>query len=168
MDWQNMAPFINLILLIALVAVGYGVGRLLEKRHYRSIRQREKVLNALPAVAAKLPDPATLTQMGEGCLVMGSVVISVDYFKRVVAGLRNLVGGRVRSYESLLDRARREAVLRMKQEAQALGARLVFNVKFETASISKGRKKTIGSVEVLAYGTALIPQRTEASDTGLS
>ena len=45
----------------------------------------------------------------------------------------------------------------MKQQASSLGAVMVFNVKYETASISKGAGKTIGSVEVLAYGTALIP-----------
>ena len=82
--------------------------------------------------------------------------MSVDYFKRFLAALRNLFGGRVTSYESLLDRARRESLLRMKEKAAALGASMVFNVKYETASISKGAGNTIGSIEVLAYGTALI------------
>jgi uncharacterized protein YbjQ (UPF0145 family) len=90
-------------------------------------------------------------------LVIGSVVVSIDYFKRFLAGLRNLFGGRVTAYETLLDRARREALLRMKEQAEAAGAKLVFNVKYETSSISKGRKDTVGSVEMLAYGTALIP-----------
>jgi len=88
---------------------------------------------------------------------MGSVVISVDYFKRLLAALRNFFGGRVKSYETLLDRARREAILRMQQEAKELGANVVINIKLETASISKGRKNAIGSVEILAYGTAMIP-----------
>jgi uncharacterized protein YbjQ (UPF0145 family) len=155
---QTLAQFLNLFVFLILLGLGYGVGRYLERRHYRSIIRREKVLNRLPAVAAKSPDAGTLLASGECQLVMGSVVVSVDYFKRVVAGLRNLVGGRVRSYESLVDRARREAVLRMKQQASERGADLVFNVKLETASISKGRKNAIGSVEVLAYGTALIPK----------
>jgi uncharacterized protein YbjQ (UPF0145 family) len=88
--------------------------------------------------------------------VIGSTVVSVDYFKRFLAALRNLFGGRVISYESLLDRARRESLLRMKEQAEELGASMVFNIKYETASISKGRGNTIGSIEVLAYGTALI------------
>ncbi|MGB5561182.1 MAG: YbjQ family protein, partial [Sedimenticolaceae bacterium] len=92
-------------------------------------------------------------------LVTGSTVISVDYFKRFLAALRSLFGGRIIAYESLLDRARRESLLRMKQQAAALGASMVFNVKYETASISKGRGNSIGSVEVLAYGTALIAPR---------
>jgi len=79
----------------------------------------------------------------------------VDFFKRFLSSLRNLIGGRVRAYETLLDRARREAILRMKEEAIAHGAHMIFNLKVETSSIHKGRRNAVGSVEVLAYGTAL-------------
>jgi len=158
-DSQAISGLLQLIFFIALLGLGFGIGRYQEKRHYKSIRKREKSLSALPAIAAKVVDPYSFANTAETHLVMGNVVISVDYFKRFVAGLRNLVGGRVRSYETLIDRARREAVLRMKEEARRLGANLVFNVKFETSSISKGRKQTIGSVEVLAYGTAFVPKK---------
>ncbi len=144
----------DLIVFLVLLALGYGVGQFAEKRHYRSIIEREAVFNQLPAIASRYPPQ---DRRYEQVLVTGSTVVSVDYFKRFVAALRNLFGGRVTPYESLLDRARREAVLRMKAEAQALGASLVFNIKYETASISKGGGYTIGSIEVLAYGTALIP-----------
>lgn len=145
---------IDLIVFLVLLALGYGFGRYAEQSHYRSIIAREKRLNRIPAVVTKI---APLDRPYRAELVTGSVVISVDYFKRFVAGLRNLVGGRVTSYESLLDRARREAVLRMKEEAEALGAMYVFNVKLETSSISQNARSGLGSVEVLAYGTALIP-----------
>jgi uncharacterized protein YbjQ (UPF0145 family) len=149
---------IDLIVFVSLLALGYFFGRWAEARHYRSIRKREKMFQNLPAIASKFP-PA-YRQPHDSRLVMGSVVISVDYFKRFLAGLRNLFGGRMRSYETLVDRARREAILRMKEQAFRAGGKMVFNIKLETASISKGRKNTIGSVEVLAYGTALIPPRT--------
>jgi uncharacterized protein YbjQ (UPF0145 family) len=55
-------------------------------------------------------------------LVSGSVVISSDYFKTFVAGFRAFFGGRFRGYETLLERARREALLRLKAEAQAAGS----------------------------------------------
>ena len=151
----------DLIVLIILLALGYGFGHLAEKRHYKSIIARERKYRKLYVIAAKFP-PVTLPPPSS-TLVTGSVVISVDYFKRFLASLRNLFGGRVKSYESLLDRARREAILRMKQQAAELGADMVFNIKIETASISKGRKQTVGSVEVLAYGTALIPASAGAS-----
>jgi len=63
------------------------------------------------------------------------------------------------SYESLIDRGRREAILRMKQEARKLNADYVFNIKMETSSISKGGGNSIGSVEVLAYGTAVMIEK---------
>lgn len=143
----------NLIIFLLLMTLGYLVGQVAEKKHYKSIIQREKRLSGLPTIASRFPPTDRLFDQS---LVMGNTVISVDYFKRFIAALRNLLGGRVTSYESLLDRARRESLLRMKQQAEAMGAEYVFNVKYETASISKGRNNAIGSVEVLAYGTALI------------
>ena len=149
---------INLIIFLALLALGYGFGQYAERRHYRSILAREKLLQRIPAIASK--HPPTDTEPPGSALVYGSVVISVDYFKRFLATLRNLFGGRVSAYETLLDRARREAILRMKEQAARQGASLIFNVKIETSSISKGQRQTVGSVEVLAYGTALIPPQT--------
>lgn len=144
----------DLIIFLVLLLLGYGFGRYAEQRHYRSILRREKALSNIPAMATKIIPPEESFKTGG--LVTGSVVISVDYFKRFLSSLRNIVGGRVTAYETLLDRARREAILRMKEEAKTLGANLVFNVKLETSSISKGKGNSIGSVEVLAYGTAMI------------
>ena len=135
--------------------MGYGFGRYAESNHYKSIIKREKQLNSIPAIATRIP-PVGKQDLNSQ-LVAGNVVISIDYFKRFIAGLRNIFGGRVTSYETLLDRARREAILRMKEEAQKLNAEFVFNIKLETSSIHKGRGNSIGSVEVLAYGTALYP-----------
>jgi uncharacterized protein YbjQ (UPF0145 family) len=146
---------VDLIIFVTLLALGYGFGRYAEMRHYKSIIRREKELSRIPAIAQRFPPLTATPRKAE--LVTGSVVISVDYFKRFLASLRNLIGGRVRSYESLLDRARREAILRMKEKADELGAEMIFNIKLETSSIFKGRKNKVGSVEVLAYGTALIP-----------
>lgn len=140
---------------ILLLILGFSVGSYREKRHYRSIIAREEQFRGLPIFAARRApelDPPPRTEM-----VLGSVVISIDYFKRFLAGLRMLFGGRITAYESLIDRARREAQLRMREQAQSCGAAYVFNVRMETASISKGAGQTIGSVEVVAYGTAVIP-----------
>ncbi len=146
----------DLLTFLVLILLGYGFGRLAERRHYASIIKREtRYRQDVLLIQSSLPPPSE--QPPRAQLVTGSVVISVDYFKRFLAGLRGLFGGRVRSYESLVDRARREAILRMQEQAQQLGADKVINLKLETASISKGRKQKIGSVEVLAYGTALIP-----------
>jgi len=160
-----MENYLDIIIFFALLALGYFFGRSREKSHYRSIIKRESQLRSIPVIASKiLPDEFLPCQT---TLVSGSVVISVDYFKKFVAGLRSIVGGRIASYESLIDRARREAVLRMKQEAKKLNADYVFNIKMETSSISKGRENSIGSVEVLAYGTAVMIEKTNTPDNEL-
>lgn len=143
----------NIIIFLVLLGLGYGFGRLAESRHYRSIRSREDELRSLLVMPEKSIPDAYHNHHSQ--LVTGSVVISVDYFKTVSAGLRGLFGGRVGAYESLLDRARREAVLRMQQSAAQLGADAVYNLKFETARIGQNAGQGLGSVEVLAYGTAL-------------
>lgn len=149
-----MENFIDLLIFFGLIALGYFAGSRAEKKHYRSIREREEKLLHQPAVTfGKFQGQEAVA---EARLVSGSAVISVDYFKRLLAGLRALVGGRVKSYESLLDRARREALLRMKE--QAAGADAVVNLRIETTSISKGSRKrnsSVSTVEALAYGTAL-------------
>jgi len=123
-----------------------------EKKHYKSIIKRELLTNTLPVIASKFPPEDAHYQQQ---LIAGSVVIASDYFKSFTAGLINIFGGRVTPFESLLDRARREAILRMKLEGQQLNADYIFNVKLETTRIATGR---VGAIEVLAYGTALIAQ----------
>ena len=150
---------LDIITFFVLLALGYGFGQWFERRHYRSIRTREQELKDLLIIQTKII-PSPYLSDHETFLVNGNVVISVDYFKRFVAGLRNLVGGRVTPYETLLDRARREAILRMKEEAKASGADAILNVKYEMCSIYKGRRNRIGSVEALAYGTAFLRTKT--------
>jgi uncharacterized protein YbjQ (UPF0145 family) len=136
-----------LIIVVALVA-----GTLLEKRHYRSIIARERQYAQLPLLTGKTYPAAR--PIAEARFVSGSVVISYDYFKRFLAGLRMIFGGEVKSYVSLLDRGRREAIVRMKEKCPH--ADLIVNMRIETSSISKGHKKrSLGAVEVFVYGTAL-------------
>lgn len=142
----------QLITLVILVCLGYIFGKRAEKRHYKSILEREQKWLHQPTTSRKkvLGDDVSIDRSH---LVTGSVVISIDYFKRMLAGLRNIFGGNVQSYETLVDRARREAVLRMKESCPH--ADQVINMRLETSSISKGKKKQVGAVEVLAYGTAV-------------
>lgn len=151
-----MGALIELGVLLTLLAVGFFAGRVVERRHYASIRAREKQYGDVLAFMMRFPPDRVTPQ--SVFLVTGTVVISADYFKTFVAGLRNLFGGRFRAYESLMERARREALLRLKAEARRRGAKLVVCVRFETTSITSGWAP---SIEVFAYGTALIP-RSEA------
>ncbi len=142
----------QLAVFCVLLALGYGFGRFAETRHYQSITRREKLFAELPTLslrsAGEDEEAVFKTQF-----VSANVVISVDYFKRVAAALRGFFGGNVQAYESLVDRARREAVLRVKESCP--GASHILNVRIETSSIHKGRGNGVGSVEVFAYGTAV-------------
>jgi uncharacterized protein YbjQ (UPF0145 family) len=139
---------------ILLIAVGYWAGRRAEKKHYQSIIQREKQFLGLPAVSIKNATDQTKA-IQSSALVIGSVVISIDYFKRIMAGLRNIFGGNVVSYETLIDRGRREAILRMKEKMP--GADIIINTRIETSVIGAvaNQKNAVGSIEVLAFGTAI-------------
>lgn len=147
-----MELLFQLALLAGLLIVGLVVGSVLERRHYRAIRAREQQYRHILVFTEKqLP----LDFAGQPFhLVSGSVVISSDYFKTAAAGLKSLVGGRLTSYETLLDRGRREAILRMKEEAAQHGARVIFNVRLDTVMLNQNSKNAVACAEVLAYGTA--------------
>ena len=138
-----------------LVLLAYFLGSHLESNHHKNIREREAATKDM--VVINFPRFPFEVEIEGADLVMGSVVVSHDYFKRFLAQLRIIVGGRIKSYEPLLDRARREAVLRMKEQALARGHNTVVNIRLETSRLAnsqRGGKGTAG-VEMLAYGTAL-------------
>lgn len=82
-------------------------------------------------------------------LVCGSTVRAKNAFKDIGAGFKNIVGGELKSYTSLMDESRRQAIERMEQQAQQLGANAIINVRFSTSAISQG------AAELYVYGTAV-------------
>ncbi len=153
---ETIVRYFDLIVFFGLVILGYAAGSYAERKHYASIirREREQLQFQLMTAEAYFAEG----RVQRSFLVAGSVVISVDYFKRLLAILRNIFGGRVKAYESLVDRARREAILRMTEQAIGRGAHMVVNLRLETATIGNAanQKGKLGSVEVIAYGTAII------------
>ncbi len=146
-----MESLIQIGIVLVLLLVGFFVGRAREKAHYISIRQREGQWAGKPAVT--LENPASLPAVKSCRLATGTAVVSVDYYKRFLAGLRQFFGGEMRSYSTLIDRARREAVLRMKESAPE--ADLYYNVHLQTSSINDGQKQAVAAIEVIAYCTAI-------------
>jgi len=82
-------------------------------------------------------------------LVQGSTVRSKHVGRDMMAGFKNLFGGELKGYTELLQESREEAIERMSQQALAIGANAVLNIRFSTSSI------TAGASELLAYGTAV-------------
>ncbi len=89
-------------------------------------------------------------------LVSGTAVIANNYFVSFASVFKHLFGGELKGYTAMCADARRLAMVRMLQEAEAAGANAVFNVRFETSTIaSANNQKQTGNVELIAYGTAV-------------
>lgn len=83
-------------------------------------------------------------------MVQGNTVRAKHAGRDIMAGLKNIFGGELKGYTELLSEAREEAVERMVQQAQSIGANAVINVRFSTSSV------TAGAAELFAYGTAVV------------
>ena len=82
-------------------------------------------------------------------IVKGSVVNSKHFGKDFMAGMKTLVGGEIEAYTEMLDQARKIATKRMVDEAEALGADAIVNIRYTSASVMQS------AAEVTAYGTAV-------------
>lgn len=82
-------------------------------------------------------------------LVKGSTIRAKHIGKDIVAGLRTLVGGEIKEYTEMLEDARSYALKKMVEEAEAMGANAIVNVRFTTSQVMSG------AAELLAYGTAV-------------
>lgn len=149
---MSVELLILLFIPIALLVVGRIVGAHLERAHYASIAEREARFSRQPALSTKHFDaPAPIRSTG---LASGSVVVSIDQFKRFISRFRMLIGGEVGPYAKVIERARREAILRMKESQP--DADVYVNTRLETSTISSAAgEEGMGVVEVLAYGTAV-------------
>lgn len=83
-------------------------------------------------------------------LVQGSSVRAKHAGKDILAGFKNLFGGELKAYTELLHESREEATERMIEQAKAVGANAVLNVRYSTSSI------TAGAAEIYVYGTAVV------------
>ncbi len=90
-------------------------------------------------------------------LVHGNSVRAKHVGRDFMAGLKQIVGGELRGYTELLSEARREAIARMVQEAERLGANAIISMRFNTSSIMAS------AAELFAFGTAVVVQPTSQS-----
>jgi len=144
----------DFLIVIGCLIICYFTGNKIEKSHYKKIKERELRLYKSPCMTYG-KSFARSTKIKNTSLVSGSVVIGCDYFKSFIASLRNLFGGNVSVYESVLDRGRREALLRMREYALAKKAHAVINVKIETVMLDPLGTTHNPKVCVTAYGTAI-------------
>ncbi len=149
----------ELIGTLILLALGFTSGKLIEHFHRQDLAKRERRFRKLPALTTeRIP---AHWRVEDAALLTGNVVISLDYWKRFAAGIRQVFGGNVRSYETLFERARREAIVRLKEAAGARGCDAVIGLRLESAEIAnmRGNGKGTAGVELMAVGTGLRTRR---------
>lgn len=146
--------YIQFVPVVVLLILGFSIGTLVERAHFRRLEAREREIKGM-----LLTDLNTLPEHCSSqpcCFVVGEVVIASDYFKTFAAGLRKILGGELRTYETLMERARREAILRMAESASKMGANAVYNIRFATSNIgSISRRRSAAMVEIYVFGTAI-------------
>jgi len=140
-----MELLINGIPLVVLLGAWIS-GGILERRHLKNLLLLERGSRGMLAVTIEDLPPDWHVESCE--LVMGNVVISQDYFKRFAASIKGIFGGNIRVLEPLLERARREALIRMKGVAHARGYDTIINVRIETATLASARRNGKGTAGV--------------------
>lgn len=154
---MNYFDLINLAFRILLMPVAFLVGGFQQKRHLRSLEEREAQLKDI--VVNNLKRVAQPETVSSATMVVGQVVIATDYYKSFATGLRNFIGGEMKNAISLCNRGRREALLRLQEEARRIGAKEVWNVRYGFSNIAGTGNSAALQIELIAYGTAIVRAR---------
>jgi len=88
-------------------------------------------------------------------LVRGSTIRARHVGKDIMALLRNVAGGEIKEYTKMLAESREQAIDRMVEEAEALGADAIVGLRFQTSMVMSG------AAEMLCYGTAVLLDRAD-------
>ena len=103
--------------------------------------------NIIVVTTPDIPGKNVIRTLG---LVRGNTIRARHVGKDIMAGLRNLVGGEVTEYAKLLSESREQALDRMVDQAEELGANAIIGLQFQTSVIMSG------AAEMMAYGTAVV------------
>lgn len=137
---------IDLWIALLLIVIGWYFGTRAERKHLARLQQAEHELSHILLSNERFFEPVEAIHP---ILVTGSVVIAQDRFKLVWAKILSVFGKNLTIYEMLLERGRREAVVRMKRQAGEQNCTQIYGIRFETSMVDGG------GIEVLAYGTAV-------------
>lgn len=151
---EAILSWIYILAPVFLLLLGLIAGQITERRHFRNLTEREHRLSAMTVTNLKTFAGSVDTSLTP-YLVNVEVVIASDYMKSFLTGIRKIFGGEMRAYEKIVVRARREVLLRLKEQAAENGCNALCNLRLETADIGGGTKRRgAAMVEVLASATA--------------
>jgi len=141
-------------LFVFLVAV--VVGRLIESNHLKDLARREQALKGTMVIHTRMR--AVSPGMKHQEMMFAEVALGADRFVTWLAMWKQLIGGNLGSLEPVVDRARREALLRIAEQSAAKGYTELANVRFSTASMKVGdRRQKELILGIFAFGTAFGP-----------
>jgi len=149
--------FSLLFFAVPLVVCGMIIGRSVEKNHFAELDQKEAAnrdflvtnLKTFPLAASGMQDPT---------IVMSEVVIGSDYLKSWLAGWRGFFGGEIKSLQTLQVRAKREAIVRLIDQARQQGFNAICNLRINSANITgvAKSKNSLPMAVVIATATAYV------------
>lgn len=148
---------------LLILAVAFFAGNVSASRHEKSLLERQETVAHIHTTDLNRfsqPDPTI-----QANLFTAEVTLGIDHFRGFLGRLKNIFGGQIRSYQKTLDRARREALMRVIEQAHFAGYNAVANLRLEFVDISgkANRVKRASMVTIIAYGTGY---RTQALPTG--
>ncbi|MBL4836710.1 MAG: heavy metal-binding domain-containing protein [Kordiimonadaceae bacterium] len=147
-DTLSQIIFNNILMAFGTIGIGWAVATVMEHRHNIALTEQEATLAHIKINTLKTAKPGTR----DGIMLVGSTVISHDFFRTLIILIRRLIGGNIKPYERLLTRGRRAAIISLKAQAQAQGYTKVINVRFGSTRVATG---SLVSAELLAYGTGV-------------
>lgn len=145
--------FVLIVIPLVLFIIPMITGQIIERKHFKDLQVREAEIRKKVIVHNRRSP--LITRPVKMTLVAGEVCIGADRFKTWLAGFRQIVGGRMGSLAPVVERARREALLRALESAAAEGYTEVGNIRYTTANLKwNAPKQRELLISVMAYGTA--------------
>ncbi|RXI98331.1 YbjQ family protein [Anaerobacillus alkaliphilus] len=99
------------------------------------------------ATTESIPGKEVIAYKG---FVKGSTIQAKHIGSDLLAGLKNIVGGEIKEYSDMMDKARKVAISRMVKDAEGMGANAIVAMRLQTSSVMNG------AAEIVAYGTAVV------------
>ncbi|MBL4789013.1 MAG: heavy metal-binding domain-containing protein [Kordiimonadaceae bacterium] len=138
----------NIYQAIGIGGLGWLIATLYERRHNRQMGEREALLSDI-----KLSTTKNIGKnAASGVMICGSVVVAHDFFRTLIIQFRKIIGGNIKAYERLVVRGRREALIRLREDARLRGFDRVVNIRYGSSRITG---MFITAIEMVAYGTGI-------------
>ena len=133
-------------------AIGWVIAWAWERRGLKKLAEREAFYSDVNVESSERRLEGEGFESAQSDIIEGSMVLSHDYFRGFTIFLARIFGGQIRHYDRLFDRCRREAIVRLKENAAGQGMSRIVNLKIVPTAIKRNGPAT---VEVVVYGTGI-------------